>query len=135
MACAEKHFRKTLELDPSLDIARLQLGMALESQGKLTQAAKQYELYLANEGQDPKALARMGGLLRKMGNNNDAIYYYEQALEKQAQNPHLHNALGELFLDLSQYHKAAQHFKTALQIKPDYPKASQNLKKVEELRD
>ena len=84
------NFRQALALDPHLPGAHFELAELLASSSApelKAEASKQYELALADNPRDDKALTRIGDLLAASADHEKAIPRYRQALALQPENP------------------------------------------------
>jgi tetratricopeptide (TPR) repeat protein len=77
---AEQAFRKALEFDPLIPMARYLLGNSLLEQGQASQASEQYQLAIGLDPNMAEAYYNLGLTLHRQNNTREAITRYQQAL-------------------------------------------------------
>jgi len=80
-ALSEKHFERTLDLDPGHQLARLNLGNAHHNQGRFEAALDHYRLSLAAGPPSAMGFNNIGRALQNLGRVEEAIAAYKQGLE------------------------------------------------------
>jgi tetratricopeptide (TPR) repeat protein len=77
----ERHYRKALELDPSLDEARIGLADTLRDLHKLDEAATEYKNYIERKPDDPLGHLGLAQLFLDQGDASDAAASVDRALK------------------------------------------------------
>ncbi len=108
-------------------LAHSLLGAALEEEGRLEEAAPEYERALAINPDDPLALNNVGLARAREGRTEEAITLYTRALASDAEDPETNNNLGAALAQQGKIDEAIEHYRTALRRRPDYTDASNNL--------
>lgn len=141
--CATAALKHSLELNPDLEPAHLQLGFALLAQGYAEESIPHLErahsvgaLAIAqiDTGRYEAAIANLSAALAQRPNDPDLLYYLGRAsglLSKRSidtlvsaypDSPRTHQAMGENYFVLRQMPQAANEFDQALKQRPDIPK-------------
>lgn len=105
------------------EVARLAAALALHQQGRLDQAAAQYQEILQSQPQHFEAMQLLGTIALQQKSPAIAVVLLDQAL---AINPRLPSALhnrGNAMRDLKRPAEALASYDAALKIKPDYVEA------------
>jgi len=111
---AAAHLRRALDIDPTLQSARIRLAVALSHQGKMGEVVS----LLANGSSSAGAEGRgQGGRSPALGPTN--------SLSAEA-----HRLLGEAYQHLKEYEKAKASYEAAIRLKPDLPEACYGLSRV-----
>jgi tetratricopeptide (TPR) repeat protein len=94
---AEEAYRQIIAVhanQPAVFLAYFNLGLALETQGHLDEAALCYEHALRLEPRFVEAYKTLGNTLKSQGRLADAIACYQQALERKPDDAAIYNNLG-----------------------------------------
>jgi tetratricopeptide (TPR) repeat protein len=126
---AIERFRAAVAADPQRYEAHESLGLALDQQGKTTEAREHLEraLALAPENRRNGLLATIGTSLAFEGRPEDAARYYQRAFDAQTQanDPAsaaaTANALGRVFLESAKVDKAEQWYRTGYETSKRIP--------------
>ena len=118
---------RTLACTSCNSLAHLNLGSALQLEGRLDEAIDQLQKALEIQPGYLKALNNLGPALAGRGRVDEAIACYEQALSIDPQYAEAHNNLGVTVLNHGRIDEAIAHFRRALEIKPEYADACNNL--------
>ena len=110
-------------------VARINLGSALKSQGKLNEALEQYAAALETRPVF-EAFLGMGMIYQDLGKTEDAARNYHAALQLQPDSGLAHNNLGVMLLRLGDLDQAMSELKAALALDAKYPDAHYNLAMV-----
>lgn len=112
-------YRRALELNPSLQIARRALAMALLESGKSDDAIDVLLDALKTDPRDHEALVILGNhYARQDGQHEVALSLIRRACEVAPDDPVAHNSLGALLLEKDQSEEAVNEFDTALALDP-----------------
>ncbi len=103
------------------------LGNALESVGKLDEAAGHYRDALQINPDYANAHNNLGVVLQKRGNTDAAIRSYYTAIRIDPEYARAHNNLGIALRAQGNLDNAALHFRKALEAQADYAEAYSNL--------
>lgn len=131
---SETLYRRILSLDPDQAVARNNLGLVLDAQGKLWEAVEQYNQALRVRPHYASASNNLGAALIKLRRLEDAEIYFRAALKD---DPGLINAYNNLALVLAQnrrYGEALSLFDQALLIAPQNTQLLRNQALVLHLR-
>jgi tetratricopeptide (TPR) repeat protein len=90
------------------------LGVALEDEGRLDEAASHYRRAIAFKADYAPAYNNLGTALRAKGDLDEAVASYERALALQPDFPDAHFNLANVLLDQRKPDAAAGHFQRAL---------------------
>jgi tetratricopeptide (TPR) repeat protein len=103
------------------------LGLALEEQGRHTEATRHYWEALRIESGYVPAYFNLGNALSAQGRLNEAIRHYLDALRIKPEYARAHNNLGNVLSVQGKLDEAIRHYSEALRIKPDWATAHNNL--------
>jgi len=107
--------------------ANINLGAALDNQGRTEEAIEHYLQALQLKPDYDKAHYNLGFALDNQGRTEEAIEHYLQALRIKPDYVEAHNNLGNALNNQGRTEEAIEHYLQALQLKPDYDKAHYNL--------
>jgi Flp pilus assembly protein TadD len=120
-------FTHALNVTASNSLAHTNLGVALDSQGRLEEAMSHYREALRIKPHDADAHHNLGVALAKHGRLKEAMSHYREALRSRPDYADAHHNLGVALAKQGRLKEAASHYIEALRIKPDYAKAHNNL--------
>jgi tetratricopeptide (TPR) repeat protein len=115
-------YEKATKLDPNNREAMKQLGIAYEKQGLITDAIKQYDLYLGRFHDDADIAFKQADYLgwsRYAYRREDAIRYYRMGLEVRQDDERRHKLAQLLSRDKKQVNEALDQYRTLLKSKPN----------------
>jgi protein O-mannosyl-transferase len=115
------------EMKPDYYIAFNLLGMAMERQGKLSEALDLYRDALALNPGAADAYSNVGQAMLKLGRTGEAIESYRNAIQHEPRHAAAHNGLGEAMLRTGKVTEAMELFRKAIDINPAYGDAYNNL--------
>ncbi|MGB2716169.1 MAG: FG-GAP-like repeat-containing protein [Vicinamibacterales bacterium] len=115
---ATRSFREALEQHPSLDIARLNLAIALFYAGKTTEASAAAREATARLANLPQAHYVAGLIYRAEDNLEAAQPAFERVLKIDAGDAGANVNLGQIGLQQRQYEKALDYFRQAMAAEP-----------------
>ena len=79
------------------------------------------------KSEDPDALHRLGNLYDKQGLNEKATPNYLEAIQRGKDTPEIHCDLGYNYYLRRRFDEAERHLTLALSLRPDFPRAHNNL--------
>jgi tetratricopeptide (TPR) repeat protein len=115
----ESLMRHRLQKYPNDFTAHFNLGAALQSLGRLDEAATFYRRALAIRPEDAAAHNSLGTLLQTAGRLEEAISEYNAALRAQPGYVNAHYNLGTSLLSLGRADEAVKHFQEVLRLGPE----------------
>jgi tetratricopeptide (TPR) repeat protein len=117
----------TLRHNPGAWIAQSGLGKIRLEQGRLPEAAADFQRALQLEPDSAEVEANLGSAFFRMGNASEAMAHYDQAIRINPGFAGAYYNLGVALLQTSQPEAAAKDFTIALRFNPDYAAAQNNL--------
>lgn len=124
---AQACFRRALECAPDLMQAHANLGLLLEAQGALEEAAVSYRRAIALNPDQPEPYVNLGGLLARGKQFAQAEQSYHQALHLNPESPGVWSNLGALYAALRQDAEAEGCYRHGLALDPAHAKTRFNL--------
>jgi tetratricopeptide (TPR) repeat protein len=118
---SEMLFRHALAVTKDNDIAHLNLGVALEQQGKLTQALAEYREAARLMPGHYQVHNNLGNLLDNLGRPGEALAEYREAVRLNPKPPALHDGLGIVLVEFGRFDEAMNEFTNAARLDPTYP--------------
>ncbi|HUI06606.1 MAG TPA: tetratricopeptide repeat protein [Verrucomicrobiae bacterium] len=112
---------------PKNAAAHYYYALALETEGRITEASRHFEQALHLKTDSFRALNNLGLVLLQEGRVTEAIEHFEQALQIQPRYAEAHNNLGNALLQQGRVPKAMEQFKQALQINPRSAETHNNM--------
>jgi tetratricopeptide (TPR) repeat protein len=127
---ALQSFEQAALLDPSLEIAKLNQGIALLNLGRIDAARKLLEQATVSAPGDAHAWYNLG-LLDKSGSHPEAaVEAFERVIHIDANDPETWYFLGTVYAQLKQYPQAIAAFEHALQLNPLHASAQFGLSRA-----
>jgi protein O-mannosyl-transferase len=120
-------FEHALEVTGENASAQSGLGIALEHEGRISEAMVHYRISLALNPADTQTSYNLGQLLVKRENWPEAGELFSTVLAGNPNDLNAHLMLGTILPHLDRNPEALQHLETALQINPDATEAMNNL--------
>lgn len=108
-------------------VTALNLGVALESAGRLDEAVAEYRRAIADRPDYAPAYSNLATALRREKKIDEAVACYKRALELQPEFAAAHYNLANLLLDEGQPAAAAEHFERAIGEEPASADVHNNL--------
>jgi tetratricopeptide (TPR) repeat protein len=103
------------------------LGAALQSEGRLDEAAAHYRRAIALRPDYAAAYSNLGTALRGQGRLDEAVTAYERAITLQPDFPDAHYNLANALVDQGKAPAAIEHFHVALRVVPGSAEVHNNL--------
>lgn len=108
-------------------VAHGKMGMVLEMEGRLDEAAAELQEALAIDPEYAEALINLGVVRGRQGELAAAQSSYERALVIEPDNAVAHSNLGGILARGGRLAEAAGHLDRALRLRPDFPEAHNSL--------
>lgn len=124
---SEALFRRALVVTKKNNIAHINLGEALERQGRLDEAMEQYAQSLQAKPGNSTAENNLGVALAKTGRLPEAMAHFEQAIRITPEDADAHCNLGLALSLQKKFDEAEKELKEALRHQPDHADAHNNL--------
>ena len=123
---SETLWSHAVAIDPSSPLGEYNWGLALDRQGKVTEAIERYQAALRLNPNYADAHNSVGAALANQGKVAEAIEHYQTALRLRPDFAEAHGNLGAALAQQGMLAEANDHYRQALQIKPDYADAHGN---------
>jgi protein O-mannosyl-transferase len=123
----ETLWRATLVRNPSAWMVHNNLGLVLQAEGRVDEAAEHYREAVRLRPSYPEALYNLGNVLAAGGRLAEAEARYEQAVGLDDGFAAAHNNLGNVLLMQGKVEEGIAHYRRALEINPRYSDARDNL--------
>jgi Tfp pilus assembly protein PilF len=124
---SETLWRQALDCTPGNVVAYNNLGIVLREQGRVDEAAAQFQKALAIRPNDVMAHVNMGIVLYQQGRIEEALVPLQRAVDLKPDNPIGHNNLATALHALGRDDEAGAHYRKAAELQPDYMDARNNL--------
>ncbi|VAX13954.1 hypothetical protein MNBD_GAMMA24-611, partial [hydrothermal vent metagenome] len=127
---AERKAGQQSEASPSRQdpiVAHMRSGIALEKQGKWSEAASEYNKALNLNPDYIAAHQKRGVVLHRLGRIDEAIGHYKEVVRIQPNSSAAHYNLGLALVERNRIDAAIGHYKEALRLKPDFAEVHNNL--------
>ena len=111
-------YRLALEVLPTFQRARNNLGVGLRRRGKVREAIEQYNMAIEVDPSFSDAHANLGAAYYALGRVEDALEELQIAADKSGSNGYFHHHLGVVQYQLERYEDAIKAFKKALSKEP-----------------
>jgi tetratricopeptide (TPR) repeat protein len=119
---AAASFRKALELDPKMTLARVRLASTLLAQGKAPEAVLEARKATEEDAKNAEAFGVLGTAILAENKDkwNDAIAQAQQGAFLNPRNPLVQSAVGQLFEAAGNMDQAANAYAKALEADPGF---------------
>src|SRR5687767_11691391 len=117
-AAATAAFRRALEIDASLAIARLNLGIALFNAGDADKAREELEAVRSSLPETPQVEYVLGLAARTANRTDDAVKSFSRVLQLDPADAGANVNLGQLHLQQQRYAEAVEAFRAASKTEP-----------------
>jgi protein O-mannosyl-transferase len=115
----ESLFGHAVAVTKNNEVAYLNLGSALEKQGRKAEAMADYRKALAINPNRADTYNNIGDLLDETGHPHEALAEYKKALQLNPNAMLAHVNLGALLVELGRFDDAMKQFKTAARLAPN----------------
>jgi len=120
-------FQKVTELMPDDAEAHYNLGVVLNSSGRLEAAVASYRRALKIKPGSAETHNNLGNTLKDLGRLDDAVASYRRSLKIKPDSADAHNNLGTALKDLGRFNDAIASYHRAVALKPDFVLGYYNL--------
>jgi tetratricopeptide (TPR) repeat protein len=116
-------YELALEILPTFQRARNNLGVALKRRGRIEEAIEQYKMAIEVDPNFADAHSNLGAAYYALGRNEDAVREFELATKNAGSNAYFFHHLGVVQYQLKQYDEAIEQFKKAISREPSLAEA------------
>jgi tetratricopeptide (TPR) repeat protein len=116
-------YELALEILPTFQRARNNLGVALKRRGRIEEAIEQYKMAIEIDPNFADAHSNLGAAYYALGRNEDAVREFELATKNAGSNAYFFHHLGVVQYQLKQYDEAIEQFKKAISREPSLAEA------------
>ncbi len=120
-------YRAVLSRDPRNDKAHYNLGLLLQSRGKLDEAISHYRQALSVTHDEPRYHNNLAAALAAQGQVDEAIEHFDIALSQQPDNVEACFNLGNALFSKGQKKTAIESYRKVIALRPEHAKAHNNL--------
>jgi Flp pilus assembly protein TadD len=120
-------FERVLRIDRDNAVAHVNLGYALERQGRMEDAVRHYRQALEAKPLNPEANNNLGNHLKLHGDVRSAIEHYRRGLRGNDRSAKLYNNLGIALIAYGMEEEGLAQLRRAVEVDPDYPDGHYNL--------
>ena len=118
---SEALFRRAIAVTRDNDVALINLGVALDVQGRYSEALDYYRQAEKLASDRYQLHVNLGNILDKLGLPDASVAEYRLAVRARPDDPSIHNTLGTELSDIGQYDEALHEFTAAEQLDPHFP--------------
>ena len=111
-------FTRALQLDPKLNLARINLSIALFNVPDLAGAQREAEKATASDPNAPQPLYIMGLIAKSQNRTDDAVAAFQRVLKLDPRDTGANVNLGQLYVQQKKYPEAITAFRTAMSVEP-----------------
>ncbi len=127
------HLERAIVHSPEDAFARISVADALMKLGRLSDAVAHYREAVRLDPHDHRTRYVLANALLQLGELLDAADHYEKLISARAEPlADIHNELGIVYAQLGELAKARQHFLACLRLSPGHPRASDNIRLLDE---
>ncbi len=123
---AEAQFRRALELQPELELARYNLGLVLSAQGRIEDAIAEFERVVESNPANAPALNNLGHAMIGRRRFTAAIRFLQQALAIEPSFALAHFNIGVAHTMVEETSAAIAHYRECIRLQPDFAMAHNN---------
>jgi Flp pilus assembly protein TadD len=131
---SETLFRRSLAVSPRNPIAHINLGVALQQQGRREEALAQYQAARELAPQRVQVHNNLATLFDELDRNDEALAAYEEALRLAPLAPLAHANFGAFLAKVGRFDDAQRHLREAMRLAPGDPRPRALLARAELLR-
>jgi tetratricopeptide (TPR) repeat protein len=116
----EKLFRHTIAVTKDNDVALVDLGVALDAQGRFEEALVYYHEAVRLVPGRYQVHNNLGNILDHLGRTSEALAEYREAVRLKPDMAFLHNGTGQMLAKLGRFEEATAEFTEAARLDPNY---------------
>jgi tetratricopeptide (TPR) repeat protein len=116
---SETLFRRALAVTTQNSIAFINLGVALEEQGRLEEALDNYQRAEKTGVRRRELYYNLGHVLSRLGRHPESLSIYQEAIRWRPADAAMHEAAGAELVDLGRFDKAQAEFSQAETLNPN----------------
>lgn len=116
---AMEYFEKSLEINPSFDIAKEGIGRVFAGRGEKQEAVRYYEDVLKNNENNYGILFLLGKMFVELDRPEQAEECYKKCVKISPNSHEAYTEYGKILMHLKNYQEAAKAFKTCIGINKD----------------
>jgi tetratricopeptide (TPR) repeat protein len=117
---SEALFRRAAAVTQNNDIVLVNLGVALDAQGRFEEALDVYHQAERLGSRRYQVYNNLGNVLAILGRPAESLAEYHKAIQLAPDNAALHNAVGSQLAKLERFAEAANEFQEAARLNPNY---------------
>ena len=121
------YFERAILINPTCSSTHNELGLALEQEGRISEAMRSYKAGLLVDPRFAEAHNNIGNILHSQGDLEDALKSYKKALKYDSFLAPAYNNIGNVKLELGQTKSAKKNFQRALELDSKMTEAYINL--------
>ncbi|HSN71162.1 MAG TPA: sulfotransferase, partial [Steroidobacteraceae bacterium] len=131
---AEIMLNRALEIAPDFFQARMDLGLALQEQDKLDEAAANFRHAARLEPQRAQPLTALATTLAMAGRHDESLAAYEEALQRDPRNPFALTGLGHVLKTIGRQDEAVAAYRRCTKHRPEHGEAHWSLANLKTFR-
>ncbi len=116
----ESIFRRAVAVNPDNDIALVDLGVALDAQGRFEEALAVYHQAEKSGSRRSEVHNNLGNILGILGRHDESLAEYREAIQIAPGDASLHNTVGIQLAALNRFDDALNEFSAAENLEPNY---------------
>lgn len=128
---AIESYRRAIELEPTMHVAHMNLGLAYKDTGHMDKAAEAFLAAATARPDLPIPAMNLGGVYMLLHDYESARAAYERAIQIDSQFAAAYNGLGMALANLGRLIEARAAIQRAIELQPEYPAAVRNLAQVD----
>ena len=114
-------FEHTINVTDENDVARYNLALVLEREGRRAEAIRRYEEAVAINPDYVSARLNLGAALAQEAKFDEAVEQLEALLRQKPDDEMAHHNLANVLVELGRDEEAADHYRRAIAMRPDWP--------------
>jgi tetratricopeptide (TPR) repeat protein len=114
-------FEHTINVTDENDVARYNLALVLEREGRRAEAIRLYEEAVAINPEYVSARLNLGAALAQEARFDEAVEQLEALLRQKPDDEMAHHNLANVLVELGRDDVAADHYRRAIALRPDWP--------------
>lgn len=120
-------FEHTIEVTQRNDVARYNLAIVLERQGRPSEAIERYREAVEINPAYISARLNLGTALARQRRYDEAAQEFERLLEQKPDDAMAHHNLANVLVELGKTAEAAEHYREAMRLRPEWPQPAVGL--------